>query len=106
MAVIPLYPVSNTLKRTGSPEAEGKAELIDAVVASITKWQGYTGGMSRVVSRVAGSLRKHRSAIHEARHLSLQRASARLSRTAILACTACLQRACALSENFMSIMRI
>lgn len=53
--------------RPGSPEAEGKAELIDAVVASITKWQGYTGGMSRVVSRVAGSLRKHRSAIHEAR---------------------------------------
>ena len=49
------------------PEAEGKAELIDSVVASITRWQGYTGGVSRIVSRVAGSLRKHRSAIHEAR---------------------------------------
>ncbi|KAK9825469.1 hypothetical protein WJX81_006378 [Elliptochloris bilobata] len=49
----------------GSPEAEGKAELIDAVVASITRWQGYTGGVSRIVSRVAGSLRKYRSAIHE-----------------------------------------
>ena len=37
------------------------------MVASITRWQGYTGGVSRIVSRVAGSLRKHRSAIHEAR---------------------------------------
>ena len=64
----------NFTAHSGSPEAEGKAELIDTVVASITKWQGYTGGMSRVVSRVAGSLRKHRSAIHEARRSCLRHA--------------------------------
>ena len=66
--------LTRTVCHPGSPEAEGKAELIDAVVASITKWQGYTGGMSRVVSRVAGSLRKHRSAIHEARCFCLMHA--------------------------------
>ncbi|KAK9909002.1 hypothetical protein WJX75_005921 [Coccomyxa subellipsoidea] len=50
---------------TGSPEAQGKAELLMAVISSINKWQGYTVGASRVVSHVAGSLSKHRRIIHE-----------------------------------------
>ncbi|BDA41955.1 hypothetical protein COCOBI_02-7530 [Coccomyxa sp. Obi] len=50
---------------TGSPEAQGKAELLMAVISSINKWQGYTVGASRVVSHVAGSLSKHRKIIHE-----------------------------------------
>lgn len=50
---------------TGSPEAQGKAELLMAVISSINKWQGYTIGASRMVSHVAGSLSKHRRIIHE-----------------------------------------
>jgi hypothetical protein len=50
---------------TGSPEAQGKAELLMAVVSSINKWQGYTIGASRMVSHVAGSLSKHRRIIYE-----------------------------------------
>lgn len=50
---------------TGSPEAQGKTELLMAVISSINKWQGYTIGASRMVSHVAGSLSKHRRIIHE-----------------------------------------
>ena len=50
----------------GSPEAQGKAELLMAVISSINKWQGYTVGASRAISHVAGSLSKHRRIIHEA----------------------------------------
>ncbi len=58
---------SKSLWPTGSPEAQGKAELLSAVISSINKWQGYTVGASRVVSHVAGSLSKHRRIIHEVR---------------------------------------
>ena len=50
----------------GSPEAQGKAELLMAVISSINRWQGYTVGASRAISHVAGSLSKHRRIIHEA----------------------------------------
>ena len=49
----------------GTPEAQGKAELLMAVISSINKWQGYTVGASRPVLYVAGSLSKHRKIIHE-----------------------------------------
>lgn len=51
--------------RAGTPEAQGKAELLMAVISSINKWQGYTVGASRPVLYVAGSLSKHRKIIHE-----------------------------------------
>ena len=51
----------------GTPEAQGKAELLMAVISSMNKWQGYTVGASRMVSHVAGSLSKHRKIIHEVR---------------------------------------
>lgn len=60
---------------TGSPEAQGKAELLMAVISSINKWQGYTVGASRVVSHVAGSLSKHRRIIHEVRPSHMQTSS-------------------------------
>ena len=51
----------------GTPEAQGKAELLMAVISSMNRWQGYTVGASRMVSHVAGSLSKHRKIIHEVR---------------------------------------
>ena len=64
---IVLCSVLNLSLLAGSPEAQGKAELLMAVISSINKWQGYTVGASRVVSHVAGSLSKHRRIIHEVR---------------------------------------
>ena len=55
----------------GTPEAQGKAELLMAVISSMNKWQGYTVGASRMVSHVAGSLSKHRKIIHEVRSRAL-----------------------------------
>ena len=52
-------------RSAGTPEAQGKAELLMAVISSINKWQGYTVGASRPVLYVAGSLSKHRKIIHE-----------------------------------------
>ena len=60
----------------GTPEAQGKAELLMAVISSMNRWQGYTVGASRMVSHVAGSLSKHRKIIHEVRGKPLAACSA------------------------------
>lgn len=72
----------------GSPEAQGKAELLMAVISSINKWQGYTVGASRVVSHVAGSLSKHRRIIHEVRLTPKDLVLAHLSRSHV-ECRSC-----------------
>ncbi|KAK9810420.1 hypothetical protein WJX72_010416 [[Myrmecia] bisecta] len=49
----------------GSPEAEGKADLVMATVAKITLGRAYTADMSQLLSRMSGRLAKQRASLHE-----------------------------------------
>lgn len=49
----------------GSPEAEGKAEYIMAVIETINQWQGTTIGLAKFFSLARGKLQRHRIGIRE-----------------------------------------
>ena len=53
------------LPGVGTPEAQGKAEYLTAVVSSLNRWQASTLGLSSVYQWLHGSLQLHQNAIRE-----------------------------------------
>ena len=50
---------------TGTPEAIGKAELLDSIARGMSRWQGFSIGLSKQLAWLDGSLHKRQAAIHQ-----------------------------------------
>ena len=53
-------------KLAGTPEAVGKAELVDAIIRDMNRWQGFSIGLAKQLAWLDGSLHKHQAAVHQA----------------------------------------
>lgn len=49
----------------GTPEAIGKAELLDTIARGMNRWQGFSIGLSKQLSWLDGTLHKRQAAIHQ-----------------------------------------
>ena len=49
----------------GTPEAIGKAELLDTIARGMNRWQGFSIGLSKQLAWLDGSLHKRQAAIHQ-----------------------------------------
>ena len=54
------------MKLAGTPEAVGKAELVDAIIRDMNRWQGFSIGLAKQLAWLDGSLHKHQAAVHQA----------------------------------------
>lgn len=54
-----LFPTS------GTPEAIGKAELLDTIARGMNRWQGFSIGLSKQLAWLDGSLHKRQAAMHQ-----------------------------------------
>lgn len=50
---------------SGTPEAIGKAELLDAIAQGMSRWQGFSIGLAKQLAWLDGSLHKRQAAIHQ-----------------------------------------
>ena len=44
----------------------GKAELVDAIIRDMNRWQGFSIGLAKQLAWLDGSLHKHQAAVHQA----------------------------------------
>ena len=49
----------------GSPEAQGKADLVSTFIAEINHRRGFTAGLTQVLNRAFGALSRRTGALHQ-----------------------------------------
>lgn len=54
-----------SIAHLGTPEAQGKADLVSTFIAEINHRRGFTAGLTQVLNRAFGALSRRTGALHQ-----------------------------------------